>query len=141
MGLGGADKGPGVDRPAGLVQDLGRPPETECVARGVHLDHVRFSVAVAEPLDLRLEVRLVFLGYVVLGVLLEVTELPRRVDAPTHRPATIRLELLELGLQRLEPLSGDPLCIGPICGHAGIFAGRPCTLMRPTCALLFGYWR
>ena len=70
------------------------------VRRG--LDHDRVAQPLPQALDPRLEVRLVVLGDVVLGVLLEVAELARREEAFAHRAPPVGLELLELGLQRLQ---------------------------------------
>src|SRR4051794_25545298 len=49
------------------------------------------------------------LGHVVLGVLLQVAELARRLDARGHLVPRRRLELVQLGAQRLEALGRDRL--------------------------------
>ena len=54
----------------------------------------------ADAEDLRLQVRLVVLGVVVLGVLLEIAPLARGLDALGDLPPGDGLQLLELGLQR-----------------------------------------
>jgi hypothetical protein len=71
------------------------------------LDHDRAAAQLAQPLDLRLQVRLGVLGVVVLGVLLEVAEVARRLDALRDRAATRGLELVQLGLQGGEALARD----------------------------------
>jgi hypothetical protein len=60
-------------------------------------------------------VRLVVLGDVVLGVLLEVALLPRCEDALCNRPAPFGLELFELGFERLQAGGRDRFATGLRC--------------------------
>ncbi len=108
VGLGRADERPGVGL-AAVVEDLGGPAEREGVGAVVDLDHDRVPQPHPEALDLRLQVGLILLGDVVIGVLLEIAELPRRLDPGRHLEPGRALELLDLRLQLREALGGDRL--------------------------------
>ena len=82
------------------VEDLGGAPEAERGIGRVALDDQGVALALAQSLDLRLEVSLVLLGDVVLGVLAEVAELSRGEDTRGDRSPSAGFELLQLGLQR-----------------------------------------
>ena len=74
--------------PLDSSSDLGRAAEGEGVARRcVDLDHDRVPQPFLEPLDPRLQVRLVLFGDVILGVLLEVALLAGDFDPRRHRSA------------------------------------------------------
>src|SRR3954468_1618223 len=101
-------------RAAGLlVDDVDGRAELDAVAVDRRLDDLRAAQALGEALDLRLQVRLVLLGGVVIGVLLEVAVLARRRDALRDGLAALALELRELLLQGLEPFRRDGLS----CAH------------------------
>src|SRR5690606_34310188 len=76
VGLGRADQGPGRDFARRFVAHLGRATESEVVTVGSGFDDDGVLQALPQALDARLEMGLVFLGDVVFGVLLEVTEFP-----------------------------------------------------------------
>ena len=102
-------------------------PQREGVVGHVGLDDDGVAQPLAQELDLRLQVRLVLLGDVVLGVLLEVAEVPRRQQALAHRAPALGLELLDLGLEGVQARGGDgvafELRMGS-CSHPGRCAQR-----------------
>jgi hypothetical protein len=89
------------------LEHLGGPPEGEAVGALVDLDDDGVAQAGAQALDPRLQVRLVLLGDVVVGVLLQVAELAGGLDPLRHLRARGSLEALELGAELLEALGRD----------------------------------
>src|SRR5262245_43456746 len=71
------------------------------------VDHRGPSQTILKRGDSLLQHRLLVLGVVVLGVLRDVPELARRLDAIGHLATLVGLEELEFLLQLLEPLGGD----------------------------------
>src|SRR5262249_37711931 len=71
------------------------------------VDHRGPPQPVLQRGDPLLEHRLLVLGVVVLGVLRDVPELPRLLDAVSNLAALVVLEVLEFLLELLEPLGGD----------------------------------
>jgi leucyl aminopeptidase (aminopeptidase T) len=118
--LGRPDQREGRRLPARLVHDVHRRAEGDDVALRRRLDHARVAQALGQAGDLGLQVRLVLLGDVVLGVLLEIAELACGLDAPRDVPARVALEARELGLEGLEALGGDGFAVG----HPVIVAAR-----------------
>ena len=88
-------------------------PNVKARRARVRLDDDGVAQALAQAQDLRLEMSLVLLGDVVLGVLLQVAERARRLDAARHLLAARRLELVEVRLQRFEALWRDRLACHP----------------------------
>src|SRR4030095_11058 len=99
-GLRRADDRPRVHRTVVFVEDLGCAAECEGSVVRVRLDDYRVAQTLTQALDLGLEMRLVILGDVGLGSLLEVPEGAGGEDALRHGPALDSLKLLELGLER-----------------------------------------
>ena len=98
----------GADRygPSVLAAVLGayahRPTEADHPARGGgFLDDDRRGDLLAHARNLRLQVRLLVLGVVVLAVLLQVPPLARGFDPLRDLSAALSLELLQLGVQAL----------------------------------------
>ena len=71
------------------------------------IDHRGGAQLVLQRGDAGLEHRLLVLGVVVLGVLRDVPELPRLLDAIRNLAALVALQVLELLLELLESLWGD----------------------------------
>src|SRR4051794_36329541 len=93
---------------AGLVvAQLHLRAEGGLASGGLFLDDNRAREPLAKLQDLRLEERLLVLGVVVLGVLLEVAEVARDLDPLRDVLAPRSLQLLELGLQLGEPFGRD----------------------------------
>ena len=88
------------------VLDLDAAAEPDHVGLRLDLAHLRREQLLADAQDLGLQVRLVVLGVVVLGVLLEIAPLARGLDALGDLPPRDGLQVLELGLQRLQALGG-----------------------------------
>ena len=89
---------------AGLpVLDLDAAAEADHVGLRLDLADLGGQQLLAEAQDLRLEVRLVVLGVVVLRVLLEIAPLARGLDALGDLSPSDGLKLLELGLEGLRP--------------------------------------
>ena len=102
-----------MDLVGGEVAHLGGRPEAERAGARVRLHDDGAAQALAQAQDLRLEMSLVLLGDVVLGVLLQVAERARGLDAARHLLAARGLELVEVRLQRLEALGSDRLACHP----------------------------
>ena len=101
-------------------RDLGGAAEGEG-RRRIRLGHDRIRESLAQALDPRLEVRLVVLGDVVLGVLLQVSELARGLDPRRHLRARRPLELLDLGRSASRPcgvIASPPGLSFPAIGRA-----------------------
>src|SRR5690349_14291374 len=95
----------------GLVHEGHRRAEVHDVAPGRRLHHTRAAQPREQPLDARLEVRLVLLGRVVLGVLGQIAVLARTQDAFSDRLTLRALQPGDLRLELLEPLGSDRLCL------------------------------
>jgi hypothetical protein len=93
----------------GEVEDVGAPAEGEGVGALVDGDDDRVAHPHPQTLDPRLEVRLILLGDVVVGVLLEVAELARSLDPLGHLRPRGTLEALDLCAKLVEPLGRDGL--------------------------------
>ena len=92
---------------AGLASSTStRLPNPTTSRLRLDLAHLGGEQLLADAQDLRLQVRLVVLGVVVLGVLLEVAPLARGLDALGDLAAGDGLELFELGLERGLRLGG-----------------------------------
>src|SRR5215210_5210684 len=115
--LGCPDQHPGVDLPRALVEDLSGAPEGEAVVAALRLDDLGVAEPLAQAPDPGLEVRLVLLGDVVVGVLLEVAELPGGLDPCRHLLPGGSLELGQLLVQRRQPLGRDRFALRR--AHAG----------------------
>ena len=74
--------------------------------------------------------RLVLLGDVVLGVLLEVAELARGLDARRHLASRVALQRRQLGLEGLEALGGDRFSVAHRGHCGGPAAAAACTSAR-----------
>ncbi len=115
IGLGDTDDRPRVGLSGALVRHLGGASEGEGGPAGGGLggdvDHHGLAQALAQAQDARLQVRLVLLGGVVLGVLLEVAVTTRGEDAGRDVAAGDGFELADLGLERRKPLFGDGLAV------------------------------
>ena len=83
-----------------------RLPSATTSGGGGAVLHVRAQQLLPQRGDARLEVRLLVLGVVVLGVLLEVAPLARGLDAVGDLASALRLEPLDFLLERSEALGG-----------------------------------
>ena len=92
-----------------LIGDGHRRAEADDVGVVGAFHDARGPQPLGEALDLRLQVRLVFLGDVVLGVLLEIAQLACGLDADGHLGATLGFEVGDLGAQGREALRSDLL--------------------------------
>src|SRR3954454_3419899 len=96
VGLRRTHQRPDVRLAALNVLDVRGPAECEDARARIRLHHHRLAEPFAESLDSCLEMRLVVLGEVVLGVLLQVAELTRGLDPLRHLTTPRLLELLQL---------------------------------------------
>ena len=80
---------------ARLIEYLSGSPEAQLCAVCVGLDDHSSAQPSAQAQDLRLEERLILLGDVILGVLLQVAEFTCRLDALRYRTPTRRFQVLE----------------------------------------------
>ena len=88
------------------------PMLTTSVPTLSRVDHGRGAQLLLELGDLRLEHRLLVLGVVVLGVLGDVAELARLLDARGDLAALLRREVLELALELLETVRREDDVLG-----------------------------
>ena len=107
IGLGRADDRV-RERLALVVLDVDLRADAHDVGRQLRgVDHRRRAELVLERRDARLEHRLLVLGVVVLGVLRDVAELARFLDALGNLATLGRGEVLDLLLELLESLGGE----------------------------------
>ena len=83
-----------------------RPKEKASLSMLGDLDHDRVPQPFLQPLDPRLQVRLVLFGDVILGVLLEVALLAGDLDPRRHRFAGRAFQLGEFGFQLFDVRPG-----------------------------------
>src|SRR3954447_16216954 len=114
IGLGGADDRE-LDGLALVVLEVDDRPHADGVGRhALGIDDLGQAQAVLQLHDALLEHRLLVLGVVVLGVLGDVAELPRFLDAVGYRSAAVPRQLVELVLELLESFRGED----DVLGHA-----------------------
>ena len=100
-----ADDPPGLLAAILVAHDDGRAEADDAAGAGGRLlDDHRVGDLLAQPRDLRLEVRLIVLGVVVLAVLLQIAPFARGLDALGDLPASLPLERRQLGAERLQAL-------------------------------------
>ena len=89
--------------PSSVADHHGRAEAHHAAGRAALLHDHRARDLLAQPRDLRLQVRLFVLGVVVLAVLLQIAPLARGFDPLGDLAAALALELLELRLELCSP--------------------------------------